>query len=722
MILERIGEISALNEQGGTLNEVLGAFTALSNELASLPATEQAWLGRPEMSTILKAVFDSLAGRGPEFTATPQPRAEIDVPRSHPRAFSTRMRNITSTAAGRALIRLAPHLAGQDIERLDLSGREFKAKGLTFRKQVAFFASLLSTPEGRAITRLAASLAQEEWTERFWENEEVIVDTDHLIVGNGPVGIAFAHSLIESGNFNGLIISKNDAGGPFGWGQFQVNHRSRPIGAGMAGGPATSWALDDMGPVLVSPSDVSTSWGYATSDIMAAVTALNALAAGPMVTGTVEEYMYESNNETGDEDLVMRVANETRGQSKQVRFAQATFATGLGRPYDLPGSGYAIPVSELLSGSTTAPIGERVAVVGDGDSAMIAIARLLGLDGYGSTPRQVQGLEKIVWIRKKGEIHKETFPITERLRYADIAPFLPRLLDGAYPHVIEVVAGQVIDSYQSNSNEYLSCRSDGKPLKVEVDTVINATGFDGYINDDYYAGDYGEIVEIDGIPVARRLNDSAPQRAGIFAIGAAAKLPVYAKEMERFPVLRNENLPANTVALFRTIPAASAFGRMSAGNRQESSSKKRTFPEKKASVEDIEGRAIFERILEADEEAGEMSSLSQVLMRMRYLAAVQAENIKCDTPITLMIELTGVDQVSMRSIGEIPSQVIARVLDPLFDDTKIRHGLINLCKTSVALEETAAELLKADVASRPLTISIPVDAERIVSTGLTVAA
>ncbi|MES2006843.1 MAG: hypothetical protein V4436_01910 [Patescibacteria group bacterium] len=690
----------------GGIASVFGALEGLATELAALPASNLQWFGREEIDVIFGAVMESLQDRTPSFSAVPAP-AIAEVKASHPRALAARMNNITSTRAGRILLSLAPYFAARDTQDVGLVDDAWSQAGLTYRKHVSFFASLLSSPEGRLATRLAASLAQAEWTERFWTSYNATESMDQLVVGNGPVGVAFAHSLIENGNFSSIIVSNAAPGGPFSWGQFPVNHRSRPTTPDQVGGPATLWALDDMGPVLISPSDINTTWGYGQSDVMAAVIALNALAAGPTITAEVTSV---------DTDYGVTITLENLdGQTKILRPQRTTFATGLGKPKELEGSGEAMSVQAFLAHPDPSSLGKRIAFVGGGDSAMMGIAHLLGLDGSAATPRQVQKVEEILWFRPEGKIYKETFPILERLRYGQIASFLPRLLDSSYPSVIKVIGKRVDDTYEEDRGQALVF--DG--TRRFADVVVNATGFESALDDLFYgAQETGEVIYDNGIAIARRLSDN--EDANVFAIGACAELPVSEVELQRFPILGVGKLSANTAALFRTIPGAVSFGRVSAKEGQgapaikklNASAKKPTAT--KSSFEPFEETFLVE--------GAAVVAHSVLLTRIKFLVGVLSEELTCPAPIAISIDMTGEKRVSISSIKKVPTPIIEEVLRPLFAEEGIRSGIAYLCRVPLFLERQAGKMLKRGMSATSMNLFIPVDNGKLRASAITLAA
>ncbi len=542
------------------------------------------------------------------------------------------------------------------------------------------------------------------------------------MVGNGPVGIAFAHSLIESGDFSAFIVSNSLPGGSFSWGQFPVNHRSRPVGPGVVGGPATSSALDDLGPVLVSPSDINTSWGYNSSAVMAAVTALNAIAAGPTVTAEVDDADSDYNDD-GTLTLSVTIRSLTQDRVKVLNPRRGTFALGLGKPRKLRGKAKAMSVQEFLAHPDPSTLGERVAFVGGGDSAMMGIAHLLGLDGYVATPRQVQRLREIGWFRPEGMVYKETFPIVERQRYGQIASFLPRLLDRNYPSVIRVIDEKVGNSEQEGETRLLYAEITASyPRRVDV--VVNATGFESELPGLFGgAAEEGEIIYDGRLPVARRVNYD--DDVNFFAIGACARLPVTDTELERFPILEIEKLSANTVALFRTIPQAVTFGRMSATEGDTAAvAAKQFFVAKAAKKVSAAQKNSLEPFEESFSIVGTLMPRTHaaLLARIKFLAAVLSEDLPCLVTISISVEMVSTSRVSISASGEVPTYIAEQVLRPLFGDKAIRDGLSYLCRVPEFLGRRAAKMLRESVPASPMVLTLPVVDGKLKASAISLAA
>lgn len=716
-ILARLSETTDAIRDSEGFRSALKAFTALGEDLENLSPRLRSWLRDSRFVSVSDALFRSFEDRDVRFTSVPTTSTARRVEISHPKAMSLRMRNLTATAGGRALMRLAPHLALMSMEGVEFSAERFKSVGATYRKETAFFAALLSSEEGRKAVVIAAALAQQEWTDRFWRRKAVdVTSVDHLLIGNGPVGTAFAHALIDRSACSPFIISENEPGGSFAWGKFPVNHRSRPISPVIQGAPATQWSLDDLGPVLVSPGDISTTHGCCYSDIVAAVTALNAMAAGSTVSAAATGYD-STFDKKGDAMGVFTIESLATGERRRIRAKeQATIATGPGRVKELPGLVKGITVQELLSKPDPSSLGERVAVVGDGDSAMMSIAHLLGLHGSSTIPRQAQKLARIIWIRKSGLIHKETFSFSERLRYAEIAPFLPRVLEPAYPSMIQVVRGRLVDSDYVGPAAYLRCRNDESfDVSVDADAVINATGFGGDPLGVFDLRD-AQVIINNGIPVARKVS----KKERIYVIGAAAKLPLSETERDRFPILGNPKLTENTAALFRNVPAAVAFGRQSGRDGGPKQSLPALFFEPRSRRSAAKRCVTFGRRLLVS--GSLVSSHTAVLNRLRLMIDAYGEKVKCGSPISIEIERASAAAIRVTSTTPVPQAVIQEVLDPIFLDNDIRRGLHHLCKTIDVLEEASKTLLRKPALSSGLTLTIPVRNGQLAAVGTTLAA
>jgi hypothetical protein len=688
-VLEILGDLA----RPGASRELVD-FIPLRDAIRAIPREQREWLVRPEFRSLLLGNFTAVAGRRPGTSASPldQGKRRLPLAPSNPSALGCRMDQFCSTPAGRALIGQAPFLAGRDFLDANFDAGHADV-GLTYRHHTAFFATLLSSTEGMQAARLAAALAQAWYSRIFW-NKNVCGYVPRIVVGNGPVGVAFVHALTEAGDQNRtLLVSANEPGGVFSWGSFLVNHRSRPVNIDYRGGPATEGPLDDFLATLCSPSDVGTTWSYTQSDVIAAAIAPNAMAAAPTITATVKTASVLPNGR-----IQVLLEDPTTGARKYITTGELILALGPGRPRRLPGGAADLTMPTFLAQQNPSQLGKVVGVVGGRDSAAVAIARLFGINQSGGLPRQTHTLERVMWIRPQGPLYKETAATCERLRYSgELGPFLPRRLDPDYPAPIEVIQGRVVGSTsRSGGDQLLRCDSSGVEgsRTVRVDNVISATGFVSTLPDilGMECSDLSIFYGSSTIPLARRVPG-----ANIFVVGAGANLPINATERRLYPILGTLGIPENSAALFRALPQVAALaGILAYKNRGRILSAR--FVQKEASRSRAKAgeRRQFAWSIR-DDGSNRVESMQMLLTRLRIVVATHAESLACGDAI--LLRLRAEPKVLEVISDPLPTSLVEQLLIPLFSDDAVCRGLWRATQNARHVHGEACNILKRDIPS-----------------------
>jgi hypothetical protein len=315
-------------------------------------------------------------------------------------------------------------------------------------------------------------------------------------------------------------------------------------------------------------------------------------------------------------------------------------------------------------------------------------------------------------------VYKETFPIAGRLRYTELAPFLPRLLDPAYPSPIEVVEGRVVDSSYDYGDYLIVCEQNGERRNVSADAVINATGFDRSSLEAFFPDARGaQVYKSEDVGFARCL---APD---IYAVGAAANIPVSDAERRLWPVLRNGQLPENVDALFRTIPQAELLGLRLAKREKPAGSRREVFPVRKSATRKESRLEEFGRYLDGEDGIG--ADLSVTVCHLRMLVAAFAEDIFCSRPIAITIEYDGFGSF-LRSKEKLPEAVITKVLTRIFENEEVRRNISHVFGSIRSMydalpSDPSASSTSDDSEGPDLLLSIPMVGNRLWAEGLVLA-
>jgi|GEM_PF-6048299 len=692
----------------------------LMTKLRKEPGIDNPWFtDQKVITTLLNAFFAGLpAGRVPGESAAPEDMGLRDeLLLSHPKAMQWRMDNIKATPAGRAFLRMMPLLA----KRIPASKSfgAFTSFGIHNRSMAHLCAATLSHSEGQQAVRQAAYEAQWTYSQKFWERPLPYVP--RIIVGSGPTGLALAHSLLEAGDVgNTLIVSAGEwAGGPFTWGKFQVNHRNRPVDPDYRAAPATVGTLDGFGPGLVAPNDLSGTWAYNESTALAVSAAMNALSAGPIITAGLLNW---KPNPLASTTTVCLLDPKT-GDQVFVETDQLVLAPGLGDVRSLPGSATSLSIKELLQHPSIHQLGDKIMVVGENDTACIAIEEILNVWNRPGAARTEHQLREIIWVRPSGLTYKETFGLGGvRKRYdGRLADFLPRLTDPAYPATIRVIPGRVINTINVGDGAAVTIESleDDKTVRKRtipfVGTIVNATGFKNPFADRWSSPTDGVFYQ-GGFPVGRQLGPN------VTIVGPGAGIPVSDFELTLFPILNEPSLArVNPVALFRNNLAAELLGRGRAfvGQRRESSLKKlvpRRSPGRTPNGESTRFVAKLQvpnlsTVVDGDLETMFRLSLATYVERVR--------NIPSDDSIILYV--CGAGEGGPYVFGfDIPELVVSDVLQPMMEDQRLQWMLAHqyLTRHQVAVE--MADLVGDQSPQTTLDIRIPVTNGRLEANKVTI--
>lgn len=682
-------------------------------ELRKDDGINNSWFSEPEqMRLLFQALLTGLpAGRGPGDSAVPSDGGlGKDTLTSHPQAMSWRMRQVQATPAGRAFLRLMPSLAMRMPS--SKASASFAGRGIHHRDMSHLFAATLSHPIGQQTVRQAAYLAQQTFTRKFWDRPMAFVP--RIVVGSGPTAMSLAHSFFEAGDVGStLYISANEwAGGPFGWGSYQVNHRTRPPSPELRDAPATLGTLDGFGPGPVAPNDLTGTWAYNISDSLAATAALNALSAGPVVTA--ELVKWDNNPLSGMASVQLR--HPVTGDILFVETADLVIAPGLGIPRTLPGSARSLSVKDLLQHSDLHRIGDRVMVVGEADSACIAIEEILNLWNRTGVSRGEHQLREIVWIRPSGQVYKETYNLEERNRYAGrIADFLPRLTDPNYPSVIKVVPGRVVNTIQLKGCAAITIESSegGKTIPFRG-AIINTTGFENPFAAHWTSPDDGVFCTDDGFPVARQLGRC------VTIVGPGAGLPVSDLELSLFPILREPALGrVNPVALFRNNLAAELLARARAyvGDRSDSNLRSLRPRRSQGRSADVQRESLLIRLPPVDTSMAIKGDLES-LLRIRLGSLTELVKGVPFDKICLLVTFDA-DGPVLQCVGstKVLNQV---VLQPLFSDPEVQRILSHQLLTRREVASGLAVFMGEPEPDVTVDIVIPVSEGRLMTDKLSI--
>jgi hypothetical protein len=189
--------------------------------------------------------------------------------------------------------------------------------------------------------------------------------------------------------------------------------------------------------------------------------------------------------------------------------------------------------------------GDRVAVIGAGDSGSCVVEYLLGQGPpSGLDVASTAFPKRIDWYGQEC-LFKEDYDRYARSRYAGIGRYMPRLDEPNYYARVFPTRARALSIERGNVVFY---RDGAKQPRRSgpYDSIIVCSGFnetDALLTPGVTERPI-ETVEVDGLPVAKRY--SATQ---VYRVGPAADLPVTNIEKEENKVL--EKVPQNSVALFR---------------------------------------------------------------------------------------------------------------------------------------------------------------------------
>lgn len=359
---------------------------------------------------------------------------------------------------------------------------------------------------------------------------------NEIIIGGGVHSAIYSSSRTLNGRGRLAVLEQGGrVGGVFGWTDspaFYLNSRNRS--SAEAGVPGTEGELNKVINGPVQPSDLSAA-EYQTNMEMCFAIRAALLRAARRSTARIESVRRTP------EGLVQVAAVDGRiWMAKRV-----IIATGIGRPNKIRGSNTDLRQFLINCSNEPFPLSgfKRVAVIGGGDSARVAIEYLLGQGPtQGSSVASVDKVERIDWYRSPYDCREE-MEEEERSRYKGIARFMKCASDDR-AYVIQPLRGVRVTEVIQDDDKLGVLYKGGQRGRGDYDLVVNCTGFVNKVDELVQAPI--ETVFADGEAVARKALG-----AEIYIVGPAAELPFTREEEQKVPIELGD---ANKVALWRYGP------------------------------------------------------------------------------------------------------------------------------------------------------------------------
>jgi hypothetical protein len=374
-------------------------------------------------------------------------------------------------------------------------------------------------------------------------------DQEVTVIGGGLQAAIFCAAYWKATGKKPMVLEQRPRlGGVFALSKgpaFYLNSRNRPEGG--EPGPGKPGPLNTIGGAI-ELADISGA-EYPPQDDLAFVIRLTlALYSTPITNARV--------GLVTDRDLdgMHAVRFTYKGLSFVFRSKNLIFATGVGEP-ELPFSnGTTFEAFLLQTDRTDYPIsrwGDRVAVIGAGDSGSCTVEYLLG---QGPTTKYDTASsafpQRIVWFGQSCTT-REQYMEGARSRYAGIGRYMPRVGDPGYfarvipkPKALRVAMD---DKRERLLVLYREGGVVGDPISEQFDSVIVCAG---YRDTSEFAlvpelrVRRRDVVQVDGVPCGTRCVNT-----NIYSIGPCAGLPVTDGETSENSFLAK--VPQNSVALFR---------------------------------------------------------------------------------------------------------------------------------------------------------------------------
>lgn len=295
-----------------------------------------------------------------------------------------------------------------------------------------------------------------------------------LVVGTGPQSQIFNAALqaeLPSMELPALTVDRGDhVGGTFRPDEpmnFKLNSRTRPQ-TGERPKPGTSANINDLTPGIMTAGDTTNEAYIDAEDFGRTVTTNHAFASNiclGMEVESITENIAAEGGQAGDVLAVLR--DKMTGRQYAVRTDNVVVLSGLGegRPEQQFGdqatreiikeeraahaAGERAKVltfeefmQEMDSDAVEFPLQDRkrIAVVGDGDSAKVAIGKLLGYEPRSdNSTTQLDFVDEIIWYGQEAD-NTETFLRGNRLRYAQLGLEFDRSIsDNRFNRITNIV-------------------------------------------------------------------------------------------------------------------------------------------------------------------------------------------------------------------------------------------------------------------------------------------
>lgn len=373
-------------------------------------------------------------------------------------------------------------------------------------------------------------------------------DQEVTVIGGGLQAAIFCAAYWKATGNKPLVLEQRPRlGGVFALSKgpaFYLNSRNRPEGG--EPGPGKPGPLNTIGGAI-ELADISGA-EYPPQDDLAFIIRLTlALYSKPITNARIELVTDR------DLDGMHAVRFTYKGLSFVFRSKNLIFATGVGEP-ELPFSnGTTFEEFLLQTDMTDYPIsrwGDRVAVIGAGDSGSCVVEYLLG---QGPTTKYDTASsafpQRIVWFGQSCTT-REQYMEGARSRYAGIGRYMPRFDDPDYfARVIPKPKALRVARDDKRERLLVLYRPDkfAESVSEQFDSVIVCAG---YRDTSEFAlvpelrVRRRDVVQVDGVPCGTRCVNT-----NIYSIGPCAGLPVTDSETSENSFLAK--VPQNSVALFR---------------------------------------------------------------------------------------------------------------------------------------------------------------------------
>ena len=363
---------------------------------------------------------------------------------------------------------------------------------------------------------------------------------DEVIIGSGPHAAIYASVRTALGFPKPLVIDQSyRPGGTFAITRnpsWYLNSANRP---GLVGVPGQGQALNYFPGFPVQPADI-TSAEYPPNSDIGICTRLALAKSADVIAGrkVTESYLYGS-------VPYVEFANGVRINARRI-----IDATGLGEPRDASkANGTTIQTFPQFLARFDEPWPlrdlQRVAVIGDGDSARCAVEALLGIGPSNMMSlASLDYVSEVTWYGRSVPTTCETFRQTQRTRYSRLAKYIgtPRLRvrnDQSKVYPVPAMNSAVVGSQS-------------------YDLVIMCTGYAGTtLYSDYDWTNYRDAnAGIRSDPIATKVSGYE-----VYRVGPAAQLGFTDDEYALRIPERDENRVAlfryanKTAALATTLPA-----------------------------------------------------------------------------------------------------------------------------------------------------------------------